>query len=79
LVVNNESLSQISMKRKIKDRSRGNFLCQIPVLIRGTKPRAFTSLELLVVIAVLAILAAILLPALASTKEKNIRIVCTNK
>jgi type II secretory pathway pseudopilin PulG len=39
---------------------------------------AFTSLELLVVIAVLFVLSAILLPALARSKEKDIRVVCVN-
>jgi type II secretory pathway pseudopilin PulG len=38
----------------------------------------FTSLELLVVIAVCVVLSAILLPALARTKERDIRVVCVN-
>src|SRR5262249_19547465 len=45
---------------------------------RANQTAAFTLLELLVVISIIVILAALLLPALAKTKAKANRIACLN-
>src|SRR5882672_5992200 len=52
---------------------------RVTVKITGLRPAtAFTLIELLVVIAIISILAALLLPALARSKQTALRVACVN-